>query len=310
MQRHGRERLSARDDVEPRFFGYLRLSRQRILGREYHRDKDGKFASGGGAVRDALAGATSVRQLNAAAIDEARRITGRDIHIEMSGDLGTAKEHLEGVMRGLERFPGANLQRVDVGDTGTAWAHVVGGTHMTFSDVHSSAAGRQEYLSKLHESVKGWDEPPQVYGINTLKVAAFHVRNADTPMSVALHEMGHVVHLGIQPFGIEGGRVGAAVDSLVKRATANEQRRKNPSFPGDRVVDSADMVQRSISGYARTNRKELVAEAFADVAVNGSSASRLSQGIYSILQSEYPAPSNRTGRFFAYVQMSRQRGAN
>jgi len=74
-----------------------------------HHDAQGKFASGPGVVRSSLTEAKTISQINAAASTEARRITGRNIHFDMTGsDPQTAREHSEGVLRGLERFPGAN----------------------------------------------------------------------------------------------------------------------------------------------------------------------------------------------------------
>lgn len=271
----------------------------RIIIRAQSRDWHGRFAGSGGggpsgevrgSLRDAAATGNPSRVSRAAAA-EAKRITGRDIPFDFgNSDPLTAAEHSEGVLRGLERFPGAKLDRVSVGNTGNAWAHVENGNHIVFSSTDSSTAGRADYLATIRESSAGWSKGPQVYGINTLKVAAFHVRGADTPTSVGLHEFGHVVHLGgtstIPGLTRDSIRVRTKVDDLVRTSTRNERRRTKGSFPGSRVVDSRDMVHRSVSSYALTNHKELIAEAFTDVMINGSGASALSQGIYKILETE------------------------
>lgn len=84
-----------------------------VLNHPGHPDQKSHGRHGGGGVRDSLAGAGSIEELNAAATAEARRITGRDIPVDMTGaDLQVAKEHLEGIMQGLDRFPEATLTGV------------------------------------------------------------------------------------------------------------------------------------------------------------------------------------------------------
>lgn len=251
------------------------------LNRVYKRDKDGKFASTGG-VRQSLADAKTTTAISAAAYAEAKRITGRGIAFDLTGsDLQTAREHAEGILQGLERFPKARLARVDVGDTGTAWAHA-DGAHIRFSSAYSSAAGRKKYLKGLAEGAAGWDKGLQVYGISDLKVASYHTRNSGSPTAVALHEMGHVVAIATT-----SQRSYPAVDAYVRKATAQEQR--SQTLPGVKIKDSGDLVLRTVSGYAMTNRHELVAEAFTDVMVNGPGASTVSRGIFDILEREYQA---------------------
>lgn len=102
-------------------------------------------------------------------------------------------------------------------------------------------------------------------------------------MSVGLHEMGHVVDLG-------GGsdsylRTSRGVDELVRES--GEAAIGSEEFGGSPVVDTKDFVQRSVSGYALHDRRELVAEAFTDVMLNEEAASGLSQGIVAILEAEY-----------------------
>lgn len=87
-----------------------------VVARTYKRDRDGKFASGGGGVRDALAGHATAEEVGAAAQAEAKRITGRDIEFDLAGsDTQLAAEHAEGILRGLERYPNTPLQRVQQG---------------------------------------------------------------------------------------------------------------------------------------------------------------------------------------------------
>lgn len=234
-------------------------------------------------MRPSLAQAKSVAGLNKAAAAEARKITGRDISIDMTGShLETAKEHSEGILQALERFPNASLNNVRVQPLDdNVYAHAAGST-VVFNQKFASSSGREEYLHSLTEDAKGWEKGLQVYGINDLKIASFHTRNSGSPRAVALHEMGHVVHIATTR-----ERSNAAVDAVVKRETAREQRRQ--TLPGARVKDSGDLVLRTVSGYAMKSRHELVAEAFTDVMLNGSGASRTSKGIFDALEKSYQA---------------------
>jgi hypothetical protein len=65
----------------------------RLLARTYKRDKDGRFGSGGGGVRGALAVASTIEAVNQATVSEVRRITGRsDVVVDMAGsDLQVAR---------------------------------------------------------------------------------------------------------------------------------------------------------------------------------------------------------------------------
>ena len=166
-----------RAPVRPTFFARVAQSRKRIpvgaaqpptnrtptfllrppsiLSRVYKRDSKGRFGSGGGdgdGVREELVGASTIEEINTAASAEAKRITGRDIPFDMTGsDLTTAKEHSEGIMRGLERFPDARLDRVEVERMGDGtWAHADGGT-IRFNTTYASPAGRKRYkIGRAH----------------------------------------------------------------------------------------------------------------------------------------------------------------
>jgi hypothetical protein len=253
--------------------------------RTYKRDRDGRFSSGGGGggVRQALADAKDIDRLNAAAKAETRRITGRryGIDIDMTGsDLQTAKEHAEGILRGLEKYPRANLAQVDVRQLAdNVYAHA-NGNHIVFNSTFASSAGRKRYEDSLAESVKGWDEGLQTYGISDRKIAGFHTRNSGTPIAVGLHEFGHVVDIATTY-----RRSDSAVHEITRKLTEREQRKQ--TLPGTPINGSDDFVQRTVSTYARTNQTELIAEAFTDVMVNGSGASGLSKGIVGALDAEY-----------------------
>ena len=261
-----------------------------LLNHPGHADQKshGRKKSGGDhEVRDALAGAGTIGAISRAAAAEAKRITGRDILFEMDGsDPQTAREHAEGVLQGLERFPAANLGRVSVARLGpTTYAHADGNT-IVFNSTYASRAGRAEYLKSLAVDVRGWDEGLQVYGISALKMSGFHTRNSGSPTAVALHEFGHVMDIATTH-----RRSGPRVDEIVQRATKREQAKQ--TVPGSPVSGSGDLVLRTVSGYAMTNRTELIAEAFTDVMVNGSGASSVSRDIFGVLEDSYNASHGR-----------------
>lgn len=258
-----------------------------ILNHPGHADQKShgrKKAGGSGEVRDALAGAESINEINAAAMAEAKRITGRHIAFDMTGsDPQTAREHAEGVLRGLERFPNAKLTFVSVAHLApNTWAQadVFGG--ITFNSAFASPAGRKRYLASLREGEAGWDKGLEVYGVSDLKMSSFHTRNSGTPTATALHEFGHIVDMATT-----SRRSHPAVDNLLQTATAREQR--SQTVPGAKIRNPADLVMRTVSKYAMENQTELVAEAFTDVMVNGSAASEVSKGIFDILEREYGA---------------------
>lgn len=216
------------------------------LARTYKRDKDGKFASGG--VRDALAKAGTAEEVGAAASAEAKRITGRVIPFDMAGsDPQIAREHAEGILRGLEKYPDTDLYSVKQGGDAlieATGAHAVYERHqITFTNA-AQAGGPDAYrqsIAEMHDSGHG--------------VPA-------GPMGVALHEFGHAM--------MARGAGGFAGQVLAEQAAAEKGR------------SVSEHVRQEISSYAASSGYELGAEAFADVMLNGRKASRLSKQIVSI----------------------------
>jgi len=229
------------------------------------RGPDGKWSLTG-AIRHALAEAGDVDALNQAASAEAKRITGRDTHFDFTGcDVQIGREHAEGVLRGLERFPKTKLTRVstfgrggaeDIGQHGDAYA-VTTATH-----------GRELGSSEIHFNA-GWASQPDTY---RAYLAGTHSQgwgvSAD-PQGVALHEFGHAVD-----FFTEGQASGAA---------------------GLRMRNSggSSAAASSVSHYAATNGGELTAEAFADVMLNGDGASELSKELFGLMQTHYDEMARR-----------------
>jgi hypothetical protein len=96
---------------------------------------------------------------------------------------------------------------------------------------------------------------------------------APSPTGAAIHEMGHVLT----------GHNSADITSetlLIDHAVAAGA--KDGQAVGEHIA-------RNISAYAATNPHEAMAEAFADVLVNGSGASALSKDVFAVIDSYYQA---------------------
>lgn len=220
---------------------------RRPLDRVYKRDERGRFGSGGTGVRSELADAKTTEAVNQAAATEAKRITGRDIEFSMSGDTKIAAEHAEGILRGLEAYPSAPLNRVGTNANAftrheNAWAMTTHGENIDFNPSHT--ANSDAYRAELQKA--------QTDG---------HLA-VGSPTGVALHEFGHVLfHRGA------GGFAGQAVaeDAAAKAGQG-----------------TSEFVTKNISRYATSSGYEMGAEAFADVMHNDSRASDLSRAVVDI----------------------------
>lgn len=228
-------------------------TRERITNHPGHANQKSHGRKGG--VRDALARARTDDEVSDAAEAEAKRITGRDIRFDFAGsDVEIAKEHAEGILRGLERYPDAPLERVHQG--GHRAAEIFGadavtsgdGKTITFTD-RAQADGAQAYRDKLAEF--------KASGHST----------TGSPMGVALHEFGHSVT-------VRGDAADAVVATTMRLSSSAKQ--MEHEYVGERV-----------SSYATESAHETAAEAFADVMVNGSSASSASGEIVATIDAAY-----------------------
>lgn len=229
-------------------------------------------------VRPTLEAARTNGAVHRVFTTEYRRITGRDIDpnsVYFEGSVATAREHAEGVLRGLERFPDVPLERVVAFGTGNEYASATSRA-IRFNQVWTSPADRKKYLDALaQDAASGW-----------------HPAGSRSPIGIALHEFGHVLDAGkgIHP----------DLDGLLARAATARDVELAARRAAGELIDAADvaagsgvdgLISREVSRYATKNREELVAEAFADVMTNGEAASQLSRDIFSLLEAEY----RRTG---------------
>lgn len=218
-------------------------------------------------IRQVLLDARTTGAVNRAFNAEAERITGRTglgsqrILAHFEGSAATAREHAEGILRGLERFPEARLRSVGVGRVkGSAYAEA-GNERITFSYEWSKPEARKEYLDSLV-----FGSTRHEYGVG--EFSSWHPVGTGNPAANALHEFGHTLDIDTL-----ATRIAPDVKALVRaRAPLGAEEK---------------LIRDEVSQYAVTNTHELVAEAFSDVMVNGPAASQLSRDIFDLLEAEY-----------------------
>jgi len=240
--------------------------------------KHGWIPIGGSAgdMRQALSDAKDIDELNAALAGEAKRITGRDIHADLSGlDVDVAREYGEGIARGLERFPDATLTGVYTYGPGSRQSKA--GSEMQRLHPDASAVtqaygvmegGRFIVSSNIYFNAgPAADSAAFRAGREQAHADGFLVTG--TPMGTALHEFGHVVTN-------QTGSKRTVYDSAVTDA----------EHAG--IAPSA-YISRHVSKYASSDMGEFAAEAFTDVMSNGSAASATSESAFQILEAAYKA---------------------
>lgn len=207
------------------------------------------------AVRPMLEAARTTSAVQSVFAAETRRITGRFIPIRFTGSAATAREHAEGLLRGLERFPDARLGGVDAMEARGAAYAATSYNEILFSELWTTPAARRRYLGSVASDVQdGW-----------------HVANSGNPVAIALHEFGHLLDFTTD---INRG-VRERIREIVARRAAAEG------------VGQDVLIRREVSGYATSHTDELVAEAFTDVMINGEAASGLSREIFTLLEDAY-----------------------
>lgn len=221
------------------------------LGLGSKKDAGNANAQRGPGPRPALATATTAEDIASAAAAEAQRITGRDLHVDFRGsDPQIAREHAEAILQGFERFPAARLGSVLMGDLppGVLAERVrghVGGDSIVFSR-SAQSKGPAAYRARLQRDRR--------VGHSV----------TSTPEGVAMHEFGHVV----------AAQAGAnRPGGQMALAYATERSRRNPE----------KTIAKLISRYAASSDLELMAEAFADVMINKTTAGELSQRLFGLI---------------------------
>ena len=205
-------------------------------------------------IRESLAQAQSVKDVAAATRREAKALGAPDFRFDLQGhDLQTAREHAEGILRGLERFPDVRV-----------WVHHYAhdfilapyaqtrGWSIAFNTKWANTAGREKYLDALRSDLR----------------EGFHPASTSTPIGVATHEFAHAATFGMD-------ELFTATKELIQRRALAEG------------VTPIELIRSEIGGYAAKEVHELVAEALADAILAGEQASRLSQEILGLFESTY-----------------------
>lgn len=256
---------------------YGRHVLDQLQARQYTRDKEGKFASTGG-VREALANAGDVPAINSAAAAEAERITGRTgdraIAFAFAGsDPQIAREHAEGILQGLERFPRAPLRRVDDFNPDEPESLVHYG-HLADSMAYTSMGFTQ---GSIHFNVR-YSGDPAKYG-RALEHSAVPGPSGKAFLSdptvtgVALHEFGHIL---TSRHGEEGTPPKVPAVKIATEMAREQSGRGITTY-----------VRGELSEYATSNSHELNAEAFADVMAHGDGAAPVSRAIFVEIEALY-----------------------
>lgn len=220
---------------------------------------------GASSIRPALRTAGTPQELTQAWQAEMKRITGRDIIVQLppGASLVTMKQYAEATSAMLERFPEMRLRKISWYDAdGPEYAHVRrGAATLEFNARWASEENRRAYLSALRSDAAGWGEPAG---------RGWSVRGATTPQATAYHELGHILSLETL-----GGRLDSQAVAIVRRRALLEG------------IGADELIARDISAYATGPTEEMIAEAFTDVVLNGEAASRVSRELYEMLTDEY-----------------------
>src|SRR5690606_36755484 len=109
-------------------------------------------------LRPGLTRARSIRAVEAEFVQEYRRIPGKlPAEVHFVGSIEKAKEHAEGILRGLERFPDANMTVVST-TTQTGVYAVSVGNRVEFAEDWSR--NRNRYTRALAGDVEDGFHPP------------------------------------------------------------------------------------------------------------------------------------------------------
>ena len=237
-------------------------------------------------ARPALRDATTTAKVNTAAAAAARKITGRDIPFDFTdSDPAVAREHAEGILRGLEAFPDAPLTGVSMGNASEGHHHHHGGEHFDTEFVPAATRSHNGGYQIIFD--RGWSARPDAYrhelAEDGKRRRMGRGRVTDHPAGTALHELAHVVANGA---GLNGLGRRLADTWLV------EQGHHHPTGERDSPENIRAQAHRDtalgehLSTYAIVNERELTAEALADVLTHGDDAAELSRRIFDAVEDQ------------------------
>ena len=189
-------------------------------------------------------------------------------------DLELARQSLEGVAQGFDRFPDATLTGVySYGGSGAAQTKAGPEIARLHSDASAVTEGYGSVIggdfvmqSRIYFNTR-FSAAPDVYRAGRKAGHEDGTLATDSPTGTALHEFGHVM-------SNQTGTRRAAYDTAVDLADAAG-------------AAPRPFITKSVSGYASSDMGEFSAEAFADVMANGSAASATSKAAFDVIESAY-----------------------
>lgn len=266
--------------------------------RKQGRDHLGRFASGGGSggasapatniaggtlrsdvpgqpggpplPRASLAYAQTTELVAAQTSQELEHIMGRPVPVDFAGmSPAMARETGEGLLMAAERYPHNDLKSVSTyGPGGTRSSDPRDPTFEAAA--FTSIPPRGRHGDEMAFNVLGGED----YARESYRESALFGQNTvPSPTGTAVHEMGHVVSLHGT---VQYTAPQQAIDDAIIWGGAKSSQ------------DVATHIAKHVSIYAASGPEELLAEAFADVLVNGSSASPLSQVMHAAIEADLP----------------------
>jgi hypothetical protein len=236
------------------------LSLARLQGRfNPHHDEHGKFASSSSSgVRQSLRDSSTTEDVATVLESDLSATLGHPVSVYLTGmEVGLAREHAEGLLVAAERFPNSRLATVST--------HGPGGfttEHPGDPRGESWAVTRLGAYSRNNDEIsfRVGEEPSRYRAHLSVSEKAGYIA-VGTPSGVAIHEYGHVV---------TGHDTAAYHASVAAAGRAGK-----------------------VSRYGASDDRELAAEAFADVVVNGSAAPKVSRDIFTAIERDYALNGSR-----------------
>jgi len=269
-----------------------------LIAKEQARDRRGRFAGGGsggagggvgtgtnmagGTLRSSVPGAPggppvpraslaatkTADEAAAVASAELEKVMGRPVSVDFAGmSPAMARETGEGLLIAAHRYPNNDLRSVTTyGPGGTRPSDP---RDPTFESGAFTSVAPFRHGDEMAFNVIGGEG----YIRSTYKASASMGQNSvPSPTGTAVHEMGHVVSMhGTAPYTVQS----VIIDDAVMSGGAKTSQ------------DVAAHIARHVSIYAASGPEEALAEAFADVLVNGANASPLSQAIHAETDTDY-----------------------
>jgi hypothetical protein len=241
--------------------------------RTYHRDKNGKFTSGGGGsggVRKALKDAKTLDDIASATSRELSSVQGHPVAVNFTGlHPQVAREYGEGLIQAAGHFPGSRL--------GAVGTYGPGGSDPGFRSERSTPNGRVILATTDHGPVDGNHDRIMFNAANGSQEG--RLRDA-LKESAAAHDTvgGSIPYVAIHEFAHVAAGAGNAEWQVHGHYAQQAERHHQPM---------SEYVASHLSKYAATNHMELSAEAVSDVIMHGHKAKLDSMFAYVRIHYEF-----------------------